>query len=142
MFGRNNKLDVGWLSSIAFFDGFSDDELRAVSALGERVEVAAGTEIIDQGRVGDSCWVVVEGTADIFVRGEFVTAVGPGSLVGEMALVGHRPRNASVVAHTDLVLVEFGTEEFRELLDRSPNTKERVDALLHARLQANRAREA
>lgn len=142
MFGRNNKLDVGWLSSISFFDGFSDEELEAVSALGERTEVSAGTEIIDQGRVGDSCYVIVEGTADVHIRGEFVTTVGPGSMVGEMALVGHRPRNASVWAHTDMVLVEFGTEEFRKLLDRSPNAKTRVDALLNARLQANRARES
>ncbi len=141
MFGRNNKLDTGWLSSISFFDGFSDDELTAVSSLGERTEVSAGTEIIDQGRVGDSCWVIVDGTADVFIRDEFVTTVGAGSMVGEMALAGHRPRNATVTAHTDMVLVEFGTEEFRKLLDRSPNAAQRVDALLSARLAANRARE-
>jgi CRP-like cAMP-binding protein len=141
MFGRNNKLDTGWLASIAFFDGFSADELDAVSALGERVDVPAGAEIIDQGRVGDSCYVIVDGTADVSIRGEFVTTVGSGSMVGEMALVGHRPRNASVRAHTDMVLVSFGTEEFRKLLDRSPNAKDRVDALLNARLAANEARE-
>ncbi len=141
MFGRNNKLDTGWLSSIAFFDGFSNDDLAAVSSLGERTEVSAGAEIIDQGRVGDSCYVIVDGTADVFIRGEFVTTVGAGSMVGEMALVGHRPRNATVTAHTDMVLVEFGTEEFRKLLDRSPDAKDRVDALLNARLEANRSRE-
>ncbi len=141
MFGRNNKLDTGWLSGIAFFDGFSEDDLSAVSSLGDRAEVSAGSEIIDQGRVGDSCWVIVEGTADVFIRGEFVTTVGAGSMVGEMALVGHRPRNATVTAHTDMVLVEFGTDEFRKLLDRSPNAKERVDRLLQARLSANSERE-
>ncbi len=141
MFGRNNKLDTGWLAGIGFFDGFSESELSAVSSLGERTEVPAGSEIIDQGRVGDSCYVIVEGTADVYIRGEFVTNVGPGSMVGEMALVGHRPRNASVSAHTDMVLVEFGTDEFRKLLDRSPNAKEKVDALLQARLAANRQRD-
>lgn len=141
MFGRNNKLDTGWLAGIAFFDGFSQDELDAVSSLGERADVASGTEIIDQGRVGDSCYVIVEGTADVFIRGEFVTTVGAGSMVGEMALAGHRPRNASVKAHTDMVLVEFGTDEFRQLLDRSSNAKARVDALLQARLAANSERD-
>lgn len=141
MFGRNNKLDTGWLSSISFFDGFSEAELSAVSSLGERVGVSAGTEIIDQGRVGQDCFVIVEGTADIIIRGEFVTSVGSGSMVGEMALVGHRPRNASVRAHTDMVLVSFGTEEFRKLLDRSPNAKAKVDTLLNARLAQNEARD-
>lgn len=141
MFGRNDKLDTGWLSAISFFDGFSEDELGAVSSLGERLEVEAGAELIDQGRYGDSCYVIVDGTADVFIRGEFVTSVGSGSMVGEMALVGHRPRNASVMAHTDMVLVSFGNEEFRKLLDQSPNAKDRVDALLQARLAANADRD-
>ena len=142
MFGRNNKLDTGWLKSLEFFDGFTDGELDAVSALGERSEVAAGTEIIDQGRVGDSCFVIVDGRAAVYIRGEFVTSVRSGSMVGEMALVEHRPRNASVVAETDMVLVSFGTEEFRKLLERSPNAYERVQTMLNARLQENRARES
>ena len=141
MFGRNNKLDTGWLSRIGFFEGFSESELAAVSSLGERTEVSAGSEIIDQGRVGDSCYVIVDGTADVYIRGEFVTTVGPGSMVGEMALVGHRPRNATVTAHTEMVLVEFGTDEFRRLLDASPNAKAKVDGLLQARVAANRQRD-
>ncbi len=141
MFGRNNKLDTGWLGSLGFFDGFTGDELESVSVLGERVEVSAGTEIIDQGRVGDSCYVIVDGTAAVYIRGEFVTSVRSGSMVGEMALVEHRPRNATVTAETDMVLVSFGTEEFRKLLDRSPNANERVQALLNSRLRANEARE-
>ena len=141
MFGRNNKLDTGWLGSLRFFEGFTAAELDAVSVLGERVEVSAGTEIIDQGRVGDSCYVIVDGTAAVYIRGEFVTSVRSGSMVGEMALVEHRPRNASVTAETDMVLVSFGTAEFRKLLDQSPNANERVQALLNARLRANEARE-
>ncbi|MEM7276049.1 MAG: cyclic nucleotide-binding domain-containing protein [Actinomycetota bacterium] len=141
MFGRNNKLDTGWLASVAFFDGFGDDELSEVSALGERMEVTAGTEIIDQGRVGDACYVIVDGRANVYIRGEYVATVGPGSMVGEMALVEHRPRNASVTAETEMVLVSFGNSEFRKLLDRSPNAKERVLTTLNARIRANEARD-
>ncbi|MEM7324216.1 MAG: cyclic nucleotide-binding domain-containing protein [Actinomycetota bacterium] len=141
MFGRNNKLDTGWLASVKFFDGFSDSELSEVSQLGERTEAKAGDEIIDQGRVGEACYVIVEGTANVHIRGEYVASVGAGSMVGEMALVEHRPRNATVTAETDMVLVSFGNTEFRKLLDRSPNANERVLALLNARLRANEARD-
>ncbi len=141
MFGRNNKLDTAWLGSLGFFEGFTDDELSLVSGIGEKVEVAAGTEIIDQGRVGDSCFVIVDGQAAVYIRGEFVTSVHSGSMVGEMALVEHRPRNASVVAETDMVLVKFGNTEFRKLLDGSPNANERVNATLNARLRENQARQ-
>lgn len=141
MFGRNNKLDTDWLGSLGFFEGFTPAELDSVSSLGERVEVKAGTEIIDQGRVGDACFVIVDGRAAVYIRGEFVTSVRSGSMVGEMALVEHRPRNATVVAETDMVLVSFGTSEFRKLLGESPNANEKVLAVLNARLQENQARE-
>ncbi len=138
MFGLNDKLDPDWLTGVPFFDGFSGSELKAVSSLGERVEFVAGAEMIDQGRIGQTCYVIVEGSADVYIEGEFVAAVQAGSMVGEMALIGHRPRNATVVARDDLVAVSFGTEQFRSLLRRSPNAEARVNELLNARLEMNR----
>jgi CRP-like cAMP-binding protein len=139
MFGQHNKLDTGWLSTVGFFNEFSHDELTRVAALGEKLEVEAGTELIDQGRVGDACYVIVSGTATVHIRGEFVTTVGAGTMVGEMALVDHRPRNATVTAETDMVLVSFGTKAFRKLLEASPTTYRRVIGMLNDRLRANEA---
>ena len=140
MFGLNNKLDTDWLGRVAFFDGFDDSELARVAAIGERVDVEAGTEFIDQGRIGDECYVIVEGTAAIYIGGEFVTTVGSGTMVGEMALVEFRPRNATVRAETAMTLVRFGITDFRRLLDKSPTTNGRVMALLNERLEANQQR--
>ena len=133
MFGRNNKLDIDWLRHIEFFDGFDDDLLGRISQLGERLEIDADTQLVDQGRVGDACYVIVEGTASVVTGGHFVATVGPGSMVGEMALVSHRPRNATVCAETPMVVVAFGAKEFRTLLESSPLAAERVEALLAER---------
>ncbi|MDH3679334.1 MAG: cyclic nucleotide-binding domain-containing protein [Acidimicrobiia bacterium] len=141
MFGRNNKLDTNWLASVDFFEGFAKPELEAVAELGERVDVSAGTELIDQGRVGDVCYVIVDGRAAVHIRGEFVTSVGSGTMVGEMALVEHRPRNATVTAETDMTLVGFGTSEFAKLLAKSPTAYDRVVDMLNERLRQNQARE-
>ncbi|MEM8923029.1 MAG: cyclic nucleotide-binding domain-containing protein [Actinomycetota bacterium] len=140
MFGLNNKLDTDWLAGVTFFDGFSGDELSKVAALGERVDVGARTEIIDQGRIGEECYVIVDGRAAIFINGEFITCVGQGTMVGEMALVEFRPRSASVVAETDMTLVRFGITDFRKLLEKSPTTNDRVMTLLNQRLAENRKR--
>lgn len=140
MFGRNNKLDTDWLATVGFFEGFTTAELEGVATLGERVDVPSGTELIDQGRVGDTCYVIVDGTAAIHIRGEFVTMVGPGTMVGEMALVEHRPRNATVTAESDMTLVSYGTKEFAKLLAKSPTTWDRVMAMLNDRLRANEQR--
>lgn len=141
MFGRNNKLDTEWLATVDFFDGFATQELDSVANLGERVDVTAGTELIDQGRVGDVCYVIVEGRAAVHIRGDFATTVSTGTMIGEMALVEHRPRNATVTAETDMVLVSFGTTEFAKLLSKSPTTHDRVITMLNDRLAENQARD-
>lgn len=140
MFGRNDKLDTAWLAGVGFFDGFSPDQLAEAAELGEKVDAEIGAELTDQGRYGDVAFVIVDGRANVSMNGEYVATVGPGSMVGEMALVERRPRNATVVAETAMTLVAFGAEEFRALLDRSPAAKERVMALLDARSRANAER--
>jgi len=142
VFSNNDKVTTEWLRGVSFFAGFSDGELEAVSKLGERRSLETGTVVIEQGRVGDACYVVVSGTAVVSIRGEYVTTVGPGTMIGEMALVEHRPRNATVVADGPLELVSFGTDEFRKLLARSPNTQERVTNLLIRRLNENEHRDS
>lgn len=141
MFGLNNKLDTDWLAGVDFFDGFARQELEAVSKLGERVDATEGTELIDQGRMGDACYVIVEGRAGVRIRDEFVTTVGPGTMIGEMSLVEHRPRNASVTAETDMTLVSFGITEFNKLLSKSPTAYRRVITMLNERLAENQSRD-
>jgi len=140
MFGRNNKLDTGWLSGVTLFEGFSNEQVEQVAELGHRVEASAGAEIADQGRVGSECWVIVEGTARVVMNGEYVTSVGAGSMIGEMALLEHRPRNAAVIAETDMVLVSFDTDGFNAILDANPVAKDRISSILTARLSDNISR--
>lgn len=142
MFGRHNKLDTDWLGTVPFFRDFNAAELEEVSNLGNKIEAETGAELTDQGRFGDVCYVIVEGTANVVMNGEYVATVGPGSMVGEMALLEHRPRNASVIAEQEMVLVAFTTKEFRSMLDRSPSANEKVLSLLNARVAANRDRSA
>lgn len=140
MFHSNDKLKVDWLSDVAFFEGFSETELAAVAQLGHRREIDQGAVLVDQGRFGTECYVVVSGSAVVRQGGQYITAVGPGTVVGEMALVEHRPRNASVVAETDMVVVSFGIREFSELLSRSMAANARVTELLNQRIHENEER--
>jgi CRP/FNR family transcriptional regulator, cyclic AMP receptor protein len=122
------------LAEVPFFEGFSDDDLRRVVALSDEVAAEAGAVLIDQGDTGTHCYLIVEGMTSVYVRGEFVASVGSGSMVGEMALVDHRPRTATVVADTDLRLLRFDSSAFRRLLDEMPKASERVMLQLQARL--------
>jgi CRP-like cAMP-binding protein len=138
-FGRKPAESVEWLSGVQFFDGFSDDDLHRVLELSDQVESPAGTVLVDQGDPGTDCFVIVDGTASVYVRGEHVASSGPGSMVGEMALIDHRPRTATVVADSDMKLLRFRTKAFRTLLDEMPKASERVMTTLRARLERDQS---
>ena len=129
------------LRDISFFEGFAPGELERVADLAEEVEALPGAVVIDQGRVGMECFVVLEGRASVFVGDDLVATIGPGTMIGEMALVDHRPRSASVVAETPMRLVAFDTGDFDTLLQEMPKVHERVLTTLGARLEANQARQ-
>ncbi len=144
MFGKRNKIDTSkvdhlaqTLANVSFFGGFTHEQLVRVAQLAEEVEADRGAVLIDQGRVGQECYVILDGEVDVYMAGEHVNTVGIGNMVGEMALVEHRPRNATVVAATPLSLVAFDNKAFRTLLAEMPEVNRRVIETLAARLQMN-----
>jgi CRP-like cAMP-binding protein len=114
------------LAKVGFFEGFTDAELRRVAELAEEVEADTGAELTEQGRVGQEAFVVLEGRAGVYVGGRQVAEVQPGSVVGEMALIDHRPRSATVRALTPMRLLSFDAQRFRRLLDEMPKANQRV----------------
>lgn len=72
--------------------------------------LAAGTRLLSSGDTGDEAYVVAEGRLRVSMRipgvGEEALAfLGPGEVVGEMALVDDAPRSADVVAQDGPVSV-------------------------------------
>ncbi len=137
MFGNRKKAidGVDKLRGVSFFEGFDDDELARVAALADDVDAETGAVLIDQGRVGQECFVILDGQASVYMGDEHVATLGPGSMVGEMALLEHKPRNASVVADTPLRLLAFDTKHFKQLLEEMPLAHDRVMETLAARLR-------
>ena len=86
--------------------------------------------------MGQECYVILDGEASVYVSGEHVATSGPGSMVGEMALVEHKPRNATVVADTPMKLIVFDTKAFKQLLEEMPKANDRVMETLAARLHS------
>ena len=94
-------------------------------------------EVIDQGRPGLEAYVILEGTASVTIGGQQVNEVGPGDIVGEMALIDHRPRSATVTATSPMRLLAFDAQRFRRLLDEMPEALIRVMERLIERKKNN-----
>lgn len=83
--------------------------------------VYARDVIIRQGEIGDRCYFIKEGEAEVVVRHDnqestVVARIGVGRCFGEDALVNDAPRNASVIMRTDGVLMCLDKQDFYRLL--------------------------
>ena len=128
------------LRDVAFFEGFTDQDLARVASLADEVEAEEGAELTDQGRPGLECFVILDGRASVLVAEEHVATLEKGSMVGEMALIDHRPRSATVIAETPMILLAFDTKAFSKMLDEMPAARQKVMVLLNDRLRDNRER--
>jgi len=82
---------------------------------------AAGQAIFSEGEAGDTMYVVVEGEVDLLVKGKPVDHLGPGGVLGEMALLDASPRTATAVARTACRLAPINEKRFRFLVQQTPN---------------------
>ncbi|MEO0708110.1 MAG: Crp/Fnr family transcriptional regulator, partial [Cyanobacteria bacterium J06649_5] len=58
----------------------------------------------------------------------------PGTLVGEMAILEHRPHYASAVAKTECTVVSISPTRFRFLIEETPNFAMDVMEIMAERL--------
>ena len=134
---RSHPSDAAFrLKDVAFFEGFTDEELRRVAELAEQVDAEAGAELTDQGRPGQEAYVILSGTCGVYINGIQKAEVRAGDIIGEMALIDHHPRIATVRALTPLTLLSFDAAKFRRLLDEMPKAQVRVMEKLVERLRA------
>lgn len=81
---------------------------------------AAGAILFREGEPGDAMFVVREGEVSIRVGDKIVETLGPGGLIGEMALIDAGPRSATAVAVTDGALVRVDAKRFQFLVQQHP----------------------
>ncbi len=83
---------------------------------------AAGEMLIAEGDEEGPCYIIVRGGVEVYKgSGDNKTTlgvVGPGDIVGEMALITHRPRSASVQALQETEVMVMNNEQFERNLSR------------------------
>jgi CRP/FNR family cyclic AMP-dependent transcriptional regulator len=131
---------VDHLKQVKFFSACSRKDLRKVAKRSEDRRVAAGTTIVSEGDNGREFFVILEGTATVSRQGHKIATLGPGNGFGELALLlDNVPRNATVVADTDMELVVVDQREFTALLDEVPGfTRKMLNSTAHRLREADR----
>ena len=132
MRARSRELD---LSDIWLFSTCSARELRTVRRSLNEVTARAGRVLCEQGTIGREFFFIVEGQASVRRGGRRIAVLGPGDYFGELALLDRKPRSATVVADTDMVLLVMDQREFHGLLEDVPPLGRKLLAAMAGRLR-------
>ncbi len=94
-----------------------------------------GDVIFKEGDSGELAYAVKEGEVDIMLGERVIEHVLPGGIFGEMALIDHKTRSASVVAATDCQLVPITKQRFMFLIQQTPYFALDVMSMMAERLR-------
>jgi len=119
--------DADALRKVRFFEELTDDDLERVAKVGRRRSFAGGEALVERDSDRGGLFVILSGKAQVEVGGT-VHDLGPGDFFGEMALLGHTRRSASVTASEPLEALVIETIYFDPFLIQNPSV---AVAILH-----------
>ena len=132
MLRKNAKADL--IKGVPLFSECSRKELGEVAGIADEIDLREGKELTKQGQAGREFFILVEGTADVKKGSRRVNRLGPGDFFGEISLIRHTPRTATVVATSPVRTLVITERSFQSLLQHQPGIQNKVMSALAARL--------
>ena len=130
---RDSHLDK--LADVPLFSALSRKDLQRIAKASDEVDVKAGRVLVDQGKTGHEFFLILDGQATVRRNGKAVAGLTSGDYFGELSLLSREPRDASVVADTDMKLLILGQREFTGMLDSVPGLAAKILAIMARRLR-------
>ncbi len=133
------------LSRVPILGFLTEQELRDLAAGALPLMVAPGERIVVQGEAGDSLFVVADGEVEVVLRQDdgrdrVVDRMGPGAVVGEMALLTGERRTATVRAVDAALVLVIGPSRYEPLLRAHPECLDDLAEMMADRLRARQER--
>lgn len=95
----------------------------------------AGQLIFCQGDPGEVMYVVQEGEVDLLLNEQLLETVGPGGILGELALLEAAARSATAIARTDCRLARLNLTRFKVHVHHTPYFAIQVMRMMADRLR-------
>lgn len=108
------------LRKVNRLEALSDDDLATVVRAGRHVHLPADWSLISEQTPADKAYLILDGEVSVRKAGAEITRLGQGDVIGEVAIVSHTLRTASVVSLTPLEVIHFTRESLEQLLDAVP----------------------
>jgi CRP-like cAMP-binding protein len=116
------------LGRIEFFGSLTEAQRRMLARHVDELTADPGEELMGEGDYGYEAIFIEDGTAEVRQHGELINTVGPGEIVGELALVDpDGKRTASVTVATPLCALSLTSHSFRDIRRGMPDLAEAID---------------
>ncbi|HET6344385.1 MAG TPA: cyclic nucleotide-binding domain-containing protein [Myxococcota bacterium] len=129
------------LQTSPLFKRFDDATRLSLVDRFTRAGFQPGQPLIEQGKVGTGLYVIVTGDVQVTSSNDGDTTVlanlGPGDVVGEIALLKEQPTTANVVAASRVGALFLPKADFQLVLNEHQEVKDYLESLSADRLQAN-----
>ncbi|GCE13185.1 cyclic nucleotide-binding domain-containing protein [Tengunoibacter tsumagoiensis] len=129
------------LARVDLFSGLSKKELQFLTNSCQERTYTAGSTLFAQGDAGVGLYIVISGKVRIIHKSnpeadeEELRVLGPGEVIGEMALLDDLPRSASAIAIDDVKVLLLPVWEFRTILRNHPDITLNLLSVLSRRLR-------
>lgn len=100
------------------FDKITPDEVARIFAKGMTVKAPKGSTIFHQGTTGNTMFVILAGTVELYDARKLIATLRSGDMMGEMALISEEPRSATAVAKEDTQLFVLSETTFQRLMTK------------------------
>lgn len=132
---KDAKIEL--LKSVPLFARCSKKELAAIAQIADEIDLADGKQLTKEGSRGREFFVLVEGSAEVKRKRRKIGTLGAGDFLGEIALVTKVPRTATVTTTSPVRALVVSEQNFRRLLERSPDVQIKVLEALAERVAAS-----
>jgi CRP-like cAMP-binding protein len=103
--GRQQKFNT--LRNMAFFAPFTDTEIWELINAGIWQTVPAAENIILEGEIDKSFYVIIEGEVVVSKTGKYLDHLEQGDCFGEMGFISGQKRSATIKAKTDVTILKI-----------------------------------
>ena len=110
------------LKAVWLFEDLSQRQLKRLAKSFMERTFRPGTAMVQQGKMsGVNFFVILDGEAAVLVDGNEVGKLGAGDHFGELGLIAHQPRAATVQATTPLRCLTIASWDFQRFVKDNPD---------------------
>lgn len=120
----DGKIDA--LRSVSLFSDLRQRDLEQVAQLTDEVDLPAGHVLMREGDNGSQAFIIGSGEALVEHGGRQIATLGPGAVLGEMAIIAEGPRVATATLTKPSHLYVLAHREFHSLMESQASVRDCV----------------